>query len=80
MLVLTLYTAVMSLKDRHTNQVDNNCQDAELNSEASHELMNVDNVETGFYILASMIAEFHLRRKDSCKHSLSDEDPKNLPH
>ena len=69
----------MGLEDRQNNQHDNLAQDAEPDSEARRGLRNVDDVETGFHILARMIADFHLRRKDSCKHSSSDEEPYNTP-
>jgi len=69
----------MGLEDRQTNWVDNHTQDAEPDSEVRRGLRNVDDVETGFHILARMIADFHLRRKDSCKHSSSDEEPYNTP-
>jgi len=74
-----LYTLVMGLEDRQNNQHENRAQDAEPNSEACRGLKNVDNVESGFHILARMIADFHLRRKGSCKHSSSDEEPYNTP-
>lgn len=70
----------MGLQDRQTNRVENHAQDAEPNSEAHYRLRNVDDVETGFHILATMIAEFHLRRKRSRKHGSSDEGPYNTPH
>ena len=69
----------MGLKNRQTNWVKNRTQDAEPNSEARRDLRNVDDVETDFHILARMIADFHLRRKGSCKHSSSDEEPYNTP-
>jgi len=69
----------MSLEDRQINWVDNHAQDTEPDSEARRGLRNVDDVETGFHILARMIADFHLRRKGSCKHSSSDEEPYNTP-
>ena len=75
-----LYTSIMGLEDRQTNWVDNRAQDAEPNSEAHRGLRNVDDVETRFHILARMIADFHLRRKGSCTHSSSDEEPYNTPH
>lgn len=74
-----LYTLVMSLEDRQNNQHDNLAQDTEPNSEARRGLSNVGDVETGFHILARMIVDFHLRRKGSCKHSSSDEEPYNTP-
>ena len=74
-----LYTSIMGLEDRQINWVDNHAQDAETNSEARRGLRNVDDVETGFHILARMIADFHLRRKGSCKHSSSDEELYNTP-
>ena len=70
----------MDLEDRQTNWVDNHAQDAEPDSEVRRGLRNVDDVETGFHILARMIADFHLRRKGSCKHSSSDEELYNTPH
>jgi hypothetical protein len=69
----------MGLKDRQTNWVENRAQDAESNSEARRGLRNVNDVETGFHILARMIANFHLRRKGSCKHSSSGEEHYNTP-
>ena len=75
-----LYTSIMGLEDRQTNWVENRARDAEPNSEAHRGLRNVDDVETGFRILARMIADFHLRRKDSCKHSSSDEEHYNTQH
>ena len=77
--MIPLYTLIMSLEDRQTSWVDNRAQDAEANSEAHRGPSSVDNVESGFHILARMIADFHLRRKDSCKHSSSDEEPYNTP-
>ena len=69
----------MGLEDRQNNQHDNLAQDAEPNSAAHRSLSSVDNVESGFHILARMIADFHLRRKGSCKHSSSNEEPYNTP-
>ena len=73
------YTLIMGLEDRQNNRVDSLAQDAEPNSAAHRDLSGVDNVESGFHILARMIADFHLCRKDSCKHSSSDEEPYNTP-
>jgi len=70
----------MSLENRQNNRVDNLAQDAEPNSETRRSLRDIDDVETGFHILARMIADFHLRRKGSCEHSLSDEEPYDTPH
>ena len=78
-LIDSLYTSIMGLEDRQINWVDNDDQDAEPDSEARRGLRNVDDVETGFHILARMIADFHLRRKSSCKQSSSDEEPYNTP-
>ena len=70
----------MGLEDRQTNWVKNRAQAAEPNSEVRRDLRNVDDVETGFHILARMITDFHLRRKGSCTQSSSDEEPDNTPH
>ena len=69
----------MGLEYQHTSQFDKSYQDAALDSEASGELLNVNSVETGFHILASMLAEYHLRQKDSYKHNPSDKEPNNSP-
>jgi len=69
----------MGPEDRQNNRVDNLAQDAEPNSETRRSLRDIDDVETGFHILARMIADFHLQRKGSCKHSSSDEGPYNTP-
>ena len=53
----------MDLEDRQNNQHDNLAQDAELDSAVHRGLSSVDNVESGFHILARMIADFHLRAK-----------------
>jgi hypothetical protein len=68
---------IMSLEDRLNNQHDNFTQDVEPNSEERRGLRNVDDAETGFHILARMIADFHLRRKGSYNHSSSDKEPYN---
>ncbi len=78
-LIATLYALIMGLEDRQNNQHDNIAQDAEPNSEAHRGLNGVDDVESGFHILARMIADFHLRRKGSCKHSSSDEKRYKTP-
>ena len=71
----------MSREDQRDNQYANLAQDVEANSEVHRGPSSVDNVESGFRILARMIADFHLRRKDSRKHSSSsDEGPYNTPH
>lgn len=69
----------MGLKNRQTNRVKNRTQDAEPNSEVRRDLRNVDDVETGFHILARMIADYHLRRKSPCNHSSSDEEHDKTP-
>ncbi len=74
-----LYTLIMGLEDRQTNQHENRAQDAEPNSEAHRGLIGVDDVESGFHILARMIADFHLRHKSSCKHSSSVEKRYKTP-
>jgi len=69
----------MGLEDRQTNWVKNRAQAAEPNSEVRRDLRNVDDVETGFHILVRMIADYHLRRKDSYKQRSPDEEPDNTP-
>lgn len=69
----------MSLEKRRNNQHDNLAQDAEQNSEEHRGLSGVDDVESGFHILARMIADFHLRHKGSCKHSSSVEKRYKTP-
>ena len=78
-LIATLYALIMGLEDRQNNQHENRAQDAEPNSEACRDLRNVDDVETGFHILARMIADYHLRRKGSYKQRSSDEEPGHTP-
>lgn len=76
---IPLYTSIMGLEDRRNNQHDNLTQDAEPNSEARLGLSNVDDVEIGFHILARMIADFHLRRKDlSNRNSIDNKSTDTL--
>jgi len=69
----------MGMEDRQANWVENRARDAETNSEARRGLKNVDDVETGFHILARMIADFHLRRKDLSSCSSSEVKPSDTP-
>jgi hypothetical protein len=75
----SLYTSVMGSEDHQNNQIDNLAHGDETISAARRDLRNVDDVETGFHILARMIADFHLRRKGSYKLSSLDEEPYNTP-
>jgi len=74
-----LYTLIMGLEDRQTNWVDNRAQDVGPNSEARRSLMRVDDAETGFHILASMIADFHLRHKNLSNCTSMDDKSHDTP-
>ena len=74
-----LYTLIMSLEDQQNNHHDNLAQDAEPNSAAHRGLSSVDNVESGFHILARMIADFHLRRTDLSNCNSIDDKSRDTP-
>ncbi len=69
----------MGLEDRQNDQHDDLAQDAEPNSAAHLGHSSLDNVESGFHILARMIADFHVRRTDLSNCNSIDDKARDTP-
>lgn len=69
----------MGLETRYTNEYDEPIQNDETGPAVNCGSSGSSDIETGFHILAKMIADFHLRRKDSNDHNSLEEKPSDTP-